>query len=282
MFRVINIVVTTGLLGFLATTSAWSACTLKKGDVISPQDSHAVFNSIDSKKPEPKSEFETSAAYKTRLKAAAKNPAFKQTVLVVNAPRPLPEESMARMIQYNADQQRFEIDSDGFTHIVDPGPIAMALDQLYPKQSDFTFSVATSRDVFDLPKTYATNVYGATVEVSNAIITTYGIFDRFMTHDEPLKFQTWKYDDPSLVGGKFYLPADAETAKALKGHIKFAVQYTPRAPYTMTTGYTSKATATEPAEIKFNQALLIGRIDCLAITDSASKVLRIVKAGYER
>ncbi|WP_431858684.1 hypothetical protein [Azospirillum sp.] len=229
---------------------------------------------------EPKSEFETTAAYNARVAEAAKK--APQTLLIERAPN-------VEYLKYDADKEVLIVSTYAFSNEAfawwsalsgykDPNGKEVGL-------SDSIHAVVTQKQKV-VGEYEATTKMGVKVNVTNIDSETTAIFDRtracksygcgslFPKNKEPNPYKmgdSMKSVEHEGIIGRIPMPPD--TAKALKANAKLIFMIHPRPPYLILgTHRPFKITVDNPRDITERFQVLTGDIECGLVADQAGKV----------
>lgn len=256
-----RVVVTAALL--LASASfAFADCSLKVG-------AKASFTSVDTLQENlsarggkhlEKDEFETEKQFRARTSKLNKD--LRKEIYLVEVKNPHAQPT------YEAEEQRFKISQDVW----------------YPLFFSFNENVTStghkllfeSRDK-PVSSYEAANAFGAATTVSIVDRVNYSIFDRPAARmDEP----TWKTDYIEYRDRGVYLKMPGDKARALNGKLRFAVEFSPKAPLVIEEKSVSTPTFKYPTQYRTTMHLFFGDLRCAVITDEAGTVLRNVPVAY--
>ena len=263
-----------------AHTSALAGCNTQVGQTVVPELPYFIYEGLARINSE-KDEFETSAAFNKR-KADAEAAFARRDYISTVAP-------WTGSMQYDADLQKLKVSqyawmltSTGFRTIFVEGNKygvpAVGFDTV-------THGLGLE-EIFVLGGSYiGTNVYGARTTVSSSNNKIYSVFDRVAKSGE----ETWQLDygpsgKPTLEDydpGGVYIDATPERAKALKETIQFAVEFTPKRPYTSEGADRISPTLQTPVSATSNVHTIFADIRCVLILDEERTVLRVVDVNYE-
>lgn len=251
-------------------TAAYADCPVEIGQNTSFQQVdqlQSTFGTVEAK-----GEFETTAQYEERRsKAASKN---NETIILENT-------TDFKYVQYDADEQRFEIYARAFGD-ESPGWI------LSTKYASIPNGVEIDYDQFNMPisekdlsgSTYsASNAYGATVTVDDTSSEVVVIYDGRKTKSGK---SFWEAEAKVRIGDSkyktdaFFLKVPLADAPKLKETLRWGVAFTPRPPFSFETTRVTKPTISRPKRHFTTFQTLVGDISCAFLTDGDGKVLKIV------
>jgi hypothetical protein len=220
-----------------------------------------------SKLPLKKEEFETTEAYNARLSTALRGMTTPQLVRV-----PLNSEG----VSYNADTQRFQIESAAFGasyEKFDNYPL-YAFGNVQVDWGLNNIDVVGSQEDKPISLYNGINSYGAKVEVVKLKRFTKAIFDRKGGEGEdlfnpPLPYGEFYYKNPLVVE----IPMDPNKARLLKGKMTAAVLITPKAPFYATGKYNHEPTIDDARDVNGIVQVIIADIMCAVIIDSSGVVV---------
>lgn len=226
------------------------------------------------KQPEPKGEYETTSEYDKRREAFVLP---KDKTFIVST------QTLSEFIKYDADNERFLIQRYAWDNMV-PGMAQSALGEkhkiLFSRSDSRIHYVGLGQITEDTSQYLKRGVNTEAVKISDYVSQTYFIYDRQNPNEEPTFIEDFKEGDAELLPSGVYLPMKREIARESKEHIKFAVQYQPRFPY-------SEAEVKD-ADPRFSRSrigkdvlnIFYGDIKCLLIMDQDNNVLKTVGVNY--
>lgn len=229
---------------------------------------------------EPKSEYETTAAYNARVAEAAKK--APSTLLVERDP-------IIEYLRYDADKGVLVVSTYAFTN--EPFGWWSALRGYKDpagKEVGYSESVAAvvARKQTVVGEYEATSKMGVKVAVANIESETAAIFDRvrscksfgcgslFPKNKEPNPYKmgdSMKSVEHEGIVGRIPMPPDA--AKALKANAKLIFVVHPRPPFLLAGEHRPfKTTVDNPKDVTDRYQVVIGDIECGLVADRAGKV----------
>lgn len=243
---------------FIGTAAqAQSQCDNYVGQVVTPKTLDQAI--LDLNAPAPKGEFETTAAYQSRIAAAGSGRS-----LIIGKRLEDP-----KYLEYDADQQVFKIQKYLFDNTNWP-----AWEAFYHAKNGVKASTMSSGNLDvvissnDTPTgTYsAQNGFGARTTVTKITRTIKVIFEGEGRYGEDL-FLTKE----TVLGT---VPVNLEQAKSFRQQTKVAFVVIPKAPYVTRANYLwGETTIRNPTEMRVNAIVLNADFQCALLTDGLNKVL---------
>lgn len=255
------------LAGLVFPVSAFAQCPVKIGDIAVMESAKEAFSNF--KSAPVKNEFEKSDDFQKRLDAfEASN----------REPRLVENTASRRIIEYNADEERFEIRASAFGDepLLLWGTTKDFPSSLKPKRKNFTIEI--SEEVAEAGTYEASNAYGATVNVKDKNSEVYNVYDSpggkiGRSHWEPdarVKSDSSKYKWDTM-----YLDMPPEKAKELKDSIQFGLAFSPKPPFYFETSRISTPTIRNPNRRYTKYHNIAADISCAFMTDGNGRVLKI-------
>lgn len=231
-------------------------CASYTGQVVSPSSFEQAI--ALSNAPEPKGEFETTAAYQARVAGSG----GAGPIIISKKP----EDS--KYLEYDADRQAFAVKSFFFHNTNMP-----AWEIFYHAENGVTASTMSNIDIVvseqeKITGSYsAQNGFGAKTNVTKIFRTIKGVFER----DARSYSETLFPGEDAIVG---YIPMAVEAARAFKPQAKAAFVVTPKAPFVTRAEFPyGKTTIQNPTDVTIGATVLHADIQCALLLDAGNKVL---------
>lgn len=254
------------LVSLMGEADAEQVCAAYVGQTVSPQRLQTVMATY-SKLPV-KGEFETTAAYNERRKAAITPQGTSITIAV-------PPQHDPSFI-YDADTQLLQVRLAAFGgHIIQASGIAIAAPQMPPHS---TYNIdAVLESTSKVSGSYVgQNAFGAKTKVTKRELSTLAIFDRSdpksLLTDYRINYLFETMDQKhSVVGG---IPMSAADAKVMKPSLKVALAVMPKEPYLIQgTRSSGDVTIEDPDDVTEHFSILIADIQCGLVLDGKNNVI---------
>ncbi|MYL98422.1 hypothetical protein GR702_11670 [Novosphingobium sp. FGD1] len=247
----------------LSTGAAAQTCAGYVGQTVKPITIQQAIAGLP--KVEPKSEFETTAQYDARLKAAGSP----STIVVAKRINDI-------YVKYDADAQVMRIRSDAFQ------PVSEWYLKLWrgaPKNllsRGSNVAVEVDSDEAKVVRSYeAQNGYGASATVTRRERSVYTIFDRALPgfdRYEPIFTEIERQDQLPPVA------MDAQIAQRVKPNLRIAFVTTPKAPFYFESRHSGGSpTISDPDVTDDLHKVMVADLQCGLLTDGNDAVL----AAYE-
>ena len=234
---------------------AFATCTHAVGDIVKMLSPVAVAEQMSNYRVL-KDEFETNKEFRARQKMALEN--LPDGTMIVEAVYD-PEYAI-----YNADTAKFLIKESAWNNTY--GYFDVTIPAF--KVDDSNLRAIGLQHINKIIETYkASNTYNKEVEVVKILRKAYGIFDIFG-------------DFTLLRGGDISLSIPREQARILKTEMRIGIGFTPKTPFLSQGEDHYKATIDLPLEVVLEANSIIGKLECVVITDAKGTVLKVVGTAH--
>ncbi|WP_146175692.1 hypothetical protein [Agrobacterium pusense] len=253
------------IVAFLAASSSFAAspaCSYKAGDKVTftkPADYLPIAKSNKAALGDGKGEFETTADYEKRLKAASAALQIKSVVVE----HPQESEDPFSYVKYDADTQKFKI----FI-----GWIVGTLDGIDYRHMD---KVVLSETLVSADKYIATNSYGAQAEVDRKVSDVIAI-KSWNTFPKDIWWKLPRTADGD-EGYSIYVPVPIERAKTFESRLVTGVEILPKSPYYSTDTYRIRPTMERTDDYTYRYEQFDGVVLCAVLADKDGTVVATVQ-----
>ena len=247
-----------------------NGCEISVGDKVNFHNPAEIYTSMKDMQLV-KDEFETTAAFEKRVAEATS--AFNEPVLLRGT-------YDREQTNYDADNSRIVMKRYAWDNIGFGWNDVFGYDNDYGIKASLTDNHATTLQSNELITGTFTgsNAYGASVEVTQILRTSYGVFDR--TNDS--RKETW--EDEIWVGKHatpaVSIPMFVDEAKRVISKLQVGILAKPRKPFVAEGRRHWKAKIDNPTEVTENYHVIVADMICAVITDDKGRVLKTVETTY--
>ena len=259
--------------------AAENRCDISVGETVSFLDPVEVYSSMQAARLV-KDEFETTATFEKRLADAA---------FSFSAPILLRGTYSRKSANYDADNSRIVMSQGAW------GRVGLIWEDVFAPGNKYGIEAAagpynhavglqsTERAI----RTYmGSNAYGASLEVTEVLRTSYGVFDRKYNDHRGVRrqsfFRTWKGE--TTVGEHkvpgVLIPMPVDEARRSLSNLRVGILVKPRKPFIAEGVSYVEAKISFPKEITWQQHVIIADIICAVISNDDGGVLKTVDVAY--